>query len=64
MRLHHLIAIAAVALIAIGMKPAFFPPSAANAGTERPGLDVSNMHLNKNLPEQAIRDMSFVTESR
>jgi hypothetical protein len=64
MRARHLIAIVTVVLIAIAVKPALLPASVAKAGHERPGLDVSQMHLNRTLPEQAVRDMSFVTDNR
>jgi hypothetical protein len=63
MRAHHAIAIAAVILVGFGVK--LFFSSAPTAGADiRAGkgvsIDIAKMHENKNLPEQAMHDMTFV----
>ena len=63
MRTHHMLGIVSVLLIGFGIKLVFFPVPVATAGfsfTSGPTLDVSRMHENKQLPQQALRDMSFV----
>jgi hypothetical protein len=61
MRTHHLAGLVAVLLVAFGAKLIFFPLPVATAGANAaPRMDVSRMHENKALPEQAMRDMSFV----
>ena len=63
MRAHHMLGIVSALLIGFGIKLAFFPVPVATAAfsfTSGPTLDVSRMHENKRLPEQALRDMSFV----
>ena len=63
MRAHHTLGIVAALLIGFGIKLAFFPVPVATAAfsfTSGPTMDVSRMHENKQLPQQALRDMSFV----
>jgi len=63
MRTHHMLGIVSVLLIGFGIKLVFFPVPVATAGfsfTSGPTLDVSRMHENKQLPQQALRDMNFV----
>lgn len=62
MRTHHLIAVVAVVLIGFGAKTVLAPANTAQA-TEAPRFDVSRMHENKVLPQQAMTDMTFVTDS-
>ena len=60
MRRNHVIALAAVILVGIGVKLFFFaaaPPAEAEA---RPSLDVSRTHIDKKLPVQKLHDKSFV----
>ena len=63
MRANHIIAVAAVVLIGFTVKVGFLsaPIAQANAdGLTIAGLDVSKLHVNAKLPEQAMHDMSFV----
>jgi hypothetical protein len=67
MRAHHVIAVIAVLVIALGAKPFLFPPKQAAAGPV-PGvtMDVLKMEteLNtKDLPVQDFRDKTFVFEN-
>ena len=60
MRRNHVIALAAVILVGIGVKLFFFataPPAEAEA---RPSLDVSRTHIDKKLPVQKLHDKTFV----
>jgi len=60
MRSHSLIAIAAVILVGVGVKVAFFSaPNAAANLTSTGSVDVS-VAQTKNLPVQKIHDMTFV----
>ena len=62
MRAHYTVTLIAVILVAFGAKLFFF--SAPTAADVRPatglGQDVSNMHVNKILPVQAMNDLTFV----
>jgi len=63
MRGYHTLGIVAALLIGFAIKLAFFPVPVATAAfsfASGPTLDVSRMHENKQLPQQALRDMSFV----
>lgn len=63
MRTHHMLGIVSVLLIGFAIKLAFFPVPVATAAFSSPSgptLDVSRMHENKQLPQQVLRDMSFV----
>lgn len=60
MRAHHVFGIVTVLLVAFGAKLVFFPVPVAFSFSATPAMDVSRMHENKRLPEQPMRDMSFV----
>lgn len=61
MRTHHMLGIVSALLIGFGIKLVFFPVPVATAFSfSAPTMDVSPRHENKRLPEQALRDMSFV----
>jgi hypothetical protein len=62
MRIYQAFAIAAVVLVAFGMKLFFFSPAAEADVRTAPGvsMDVSQMHVNRNLPVQQMHDMTFV----
>ena len=62
MRKHHVLGIVTVLLVAFGAKLIFFPVPVATAFSfsAGPSMDVSRMHENKVLPEQPLRDMTFV----
>jgi hypothetical protein len=59
MRVHHILAVAAVVLMAVGVKLVFFPPIKAEA-------DIASMNVlkmqtdHRNMPAQKIHDMAFV----
>jgi hypothetical protein len=60
MRSHHLIAIAAVILVGIGIKVLFFPslPAEAQPPATNSGMDIFKMHMEypniKDLPDQRV----------
>ena len=61
MRAHH--AIAAVAIVLLGLVVKLFVFSAPVAGADGrqiKGLDISKMHQSRNLPAQIMHDMTFV----
>lgn len=63
MRSHHIIAIATVLAVGVGVKLFFFsgPTAEANVhAVKSSSMDVSQMHVNAKLPEQKIHDMTFV----
>ena len=64
MRANHFIAAAVAVSIAIAVKVLFLSGPAAEASADNlktgAGLDVSKMHENAKLPEQAMHDMTFV----
>ena len=64
MRTRHAIAVVAVILVGIGVKPIVFSVPTAEAdslASKNVGLDVSRLHENvKNLPVQELHDMSVV----
>jgi len=64
MRTHHIIAVIAVLVVAIGAKQFFFPPVNAEADVNSGGcMNVLQMQHDINpelLPEQEMRDMSVV----
>jgi len=70
MRTHHVIAIIAVILVGFGVKLFFFSAQTAEAdllsvtgslSVKSVSMDVSQISQNiKNLPEEKIRDMTFV----
>ena len=59
MRARNVTAIVALVLVGFGIKLFFFsaPPAEAEG---RKSLDISRMHVGKNLPVQKVHDMSFV----
>ncbi len=61
---HHVIAIVAVVVIALGVKQYFSPPIKALADIHTTSMNVLQMHIDhpnmKDLPEQKMQDMSFV----
>jgi len=65
MRAHHAIGIVAVILVGFGLKVLFFSAPLAEAdlrSVRSVDMDISQMHQkNKNLPEQKIHDMTFVS---
>ena len=63
MRTHHAIAVVAVILFGVGVKPNFFSVPTAEADSlagKNVGLDVSRLHEKKILPVQELHDMSVV----
>jgi hypothetical protein len=59
MRRHYAVALVAAILVGFAVKLFFFPAQRAEAES-RPSLDISRMHIGKNLPVQSLHDMSFV----
>jgi hypothetical protein len=62
MRVHHVLAVAAVILVSVGAKLMLFPPIKAEADiTSNPGMNVLQMEANHhNMPVLKIHDMTFV----
>jgi hypothetical protein len=63
MRSHHAIAVVAVILVGVGVKLIFFTAPTAEADSlaiKSAGLDISQLHQNRNLPAQRSHDMSVV----
>jgi hypothetical protein len=64
MRAHHVIAIVAVVLVGVGLKPMLFAAPTAEADSrsvESASVDISQIHQNsKRLPVQRFHDMSLV----
>jgi hypothetical protein len=64
MRKHHVIAVAAVVVIGLGVKQFFFPAVKAEADTPVASMNVEQIlidHPNRNkFPEQKMHDMTFV----
>jgi hypothetical protein len=62
MRVHHILAVAAVVLMAVGVKLVFFPPIKAEADIARiASMNVLKMQTDhRNMPAQKIHDMAFV----
>jgi hypothetical protein len=63
MRSHQIVATAIVLLVGFGAtKFLLSSPTAANVNpVETTGLDVSQMHVNRNLPIEKMSDMTFVS---
>ena len=59
MRGRHAIAVLAVLVLGITVKLFFFSAPPAQAVPVQ-SLDISQMHLGKDIPEQKMHDMSFV----
>ncbi len=61
MRLHHVIAVAAVLVVGLGAKQFFFPPK-AEADIPVASMNVFQIQFDhgKDLPLQKMHDMSFV----
>jgi hypothetical protein len=59
MRANHAVALITVVLVGISVKLFFFPAAPAEAEA-RLGLDISRMHIGKDLPVQKVHDMTFV----
>jgi len=59
MRVRNVTAIFALVLVGFAVKLFFFPAPPAEAEV-RNSLDISRMHVGKNLPVQKLHDMSFV----
>lgn len=62
MRAYHVIAIVAIAILAVGARLFLFPPK-SEAIVSDAGLDVNQMHKDKNIqkiPAQDMNDMSLV----
>ncbi|HEV8465518.1 MAG TPA: hypothetical protein VGQ63_11015 [Pseudolabrys sp.] len=64
MRAYHVIAVVAVLLVGLGVRPIFFAAPTAEADSlsiKRVGVDASQLRQNvENLPVQKFRDMSLV----
>lgn len=62
MRVHHIIAVAAVVALGVGVKLVFFPPMKAEADIKNlPTMNILQMQTGRrNLPLQKIEDMTFV----
>jgi hypothetical protein len=63
MRSHRIIAIATVLAVGVGVKLFFFSGPAAEANADAvksSSMDVFPMHVNANLSEEKIIDMTFV----
>ena len=59
MRVRNVTAIVALVLVGFAVKLFFIPAPPAEAEA-RNSLDISRMHVGKNLPVQKLHDMSFV----
>jgi hypothetical protein len=59
MRRHYAVALFAAILVGFTVKLFFFSAAPAEAET-RNSLDISRMHVGKDLPVQNLHDMSFV----
>ena len=59
MRRNYAVALVATILVGFAVKLFFFPAGPAEA-EPRNSLDISRMHLGKDLPVQHLHDMSFV----
>ena len=59
MRRHYAVALVAVILVGFAVKLFFFPAPRAEAES-RNSLNISRMHIGKDLPVQKLHDMSFV----
>jgi hypothetical protein len=59
MRARHATAVVALVLVGFAVKLFFFAAPPAEAET-RQSLDISRMHIGKDLPVQKLHDMSFV----
>ena len=59
MRARNAAAVVALVLVGFAVKLFFFPAPPAEAEV-RPGLDISRMHIGKDLPVQKVHDMTFV----
>ena len=59
MRARNVTAIVALVLVGFAIKLFFFPAPPAEAEV-RNSLDISRMHVGKNLPVQKFHDMTFV----
>lgn len=62
MRTLHVLGLVAIVLVGFGAKLIVSAPTAAagSGAFQSVSLDVPRMHENKRLPEQPLRDMSFV----
>ena len=62
MRVHHIIAVAAVVALGVGAKFVFFPPMKAEANIKNfPTMNILQMQTGRrNMPLQKIEDMTFV----
>ena len=59
MRRYYSVALVAVILVGFAVKLFFFPAPPAEAEV-RSGLDISRMHVGKDIPVQKLHDMTFV----
>ncbi len=59
MRARHAISVVAVLVVGFAVKLFFFPAPSAEAEMVQT-LNISQMFLGKNIPEQKLHDMSFV----
>lgn len=60
MRAHHLIAIIAIAILAVGARLILFPPKSEAISADA-GLDIQQMHKDtQKIPDQNWIDMSLV----
>jgi hypothetical protein len=59
MRARHTTAVVALVIIGFAVKLFFFPAPPAEAEVQL-GLDISRMHIGKDLPVQKVHDMTFV----
>jgi hypothetical protein len=60
MRVPHVIAIIAIAILAVGAKLILFPPKSEAISTDA-GLDIQQMHKDRQkIPDQNWSDMSLV----